>query len=165
MFVLKYLIEAFTYFWKLAEPSLAREKRDLLKKFFKDIGHESVIVNNRYDQGYSNYNRRPEVHHYHYDNYPRFERQPYYPPRYGGDYYGGNYYNNYGGYGDYNGVPPQSGPIRVKPQASGHNAVDRGQGAAAVNNIAIIHARKGQSGNNELDSPIVDMERFGPEGF
>ncbi|ODM93909.1 hypothetical protein Ocin01_12775 [Orchesella cincta] len=55
--------------------------------------------------------------------------------------YGDGGYAHYGGAGGYDHPPAHL----TAPVAAGHNQVDRGQGAAAVNNIAIIHARAGSS--------------------
>lgn len=104
-----------------------------------------------------------EYHHYHGAYQPSYSSQGsgyysaggysssqtgYYPPPPPVNYGDGGY-AHYGGVGGYSGPPPpqQQVPINTVPVATGHNSVDRGQGAAAVNNIAIIHARAGSSNN------------------
>jgi len=103
-----------------------------------------------------------EYHHYHGAS-SGYQQQGYGSSYQNGGYVAassGNYYSppNYGDggyahYGSYGGQPQQ---ISSAPVATAQNKVDRGQGAAAVNNIAIINARAGSSNNLvESESKIL----------
>jgi hypothetical protein len=127
-----------------------------------------------YDQGWE---RPSQGHHYHggYEGGYASQQSGYYSGGYSGSSGSGYSKPNYGngGYAQY-GPPPQreSGPVGATPVGTSHNNVDRGQGAAAVNNIAIIHARAGSSTHNHngpeepktLPKPMgMDFEDFSRE--
>jgi len=162
------------------DEGVTRTKRGL---FFKKGKGERVVYNNRqYEHGFEAYGPRPgrEVHHHHhYSQYPQApsygeqgwgwnprpapNQQEYH--HYHGHNQGSSGYGN-GGYGQYEGQyggQQQGSSVGAEPAATGHNNVDRGQGAAAVNNIAIIHARAGTHAGNHAqesnDSP-VDFEQL-----
>jgi len=109
----------------------------------------SVIV----EQPYQPYYPVPshDYHHYHggYQQGYASHGSTYYSGGYSAGGSGSNYHpqQNYGSYGA---SPPPQQEVSAVPLASGQNTVDRGQGAAAVNNIAIIRARSGSS--NDLVS-------------
>jgi len=175
----------------LPEEGSTRGKRHLMfKKYKKGKGE--------YEHGTVGYDTNPprEVHYHHYDRQPqqpsyvehRWEPRPAPPrpiqPEYhhyhghnegsyahqGSGYYQGGYGGYYSrpGYGQYG--PQESGPVGAAPVGQSHNNVDRGQGAAAVNNIAIIHARAGSSSHQHEagppsgeDSKPIDFEQFSRE--
>jgi len=177
------------------EGATRNKRHLLFKKYKKGGGESITINRHyEQGSSYDNRPGREVHHHHHFNQYPQapsYVDQHYYEPRprpsqqeyhhyhghneggyahqgsgqYSGGYSSGGYYASRPSYGQYGPPPAESGPVGANPVGQSHNAVDRGQGAAAVNNIAIIHARAGVSHNHgqpeELSKQIpMDLEDF-----